>query len=60
MEKDIKHINCDVCFIEDIIEEKKNGIKENIKILEKLSSKFNESSKDIKEKYEKKMKKKKN
>ena len=46
------HANCDVCFIEDIIEEKKKGIKENIELLEELSSKFNESFKDIKLKYE--------
>ena len=48
-----KHIDCDVCYIEDILEEKKKGINENIKLLEELSSKFNESFKDIKEKYEK-------
>ena len=46
------HANCDIYLIEDIIEEKKKGIKENIKILEDISSKFNESFKDIKDKYE--------
>jgi len=48
-----KHANYDICIIKDILEEKKKGINENIKLLEELSYKFNESFKDIKEKYEK-------
>ena len=48
-----KHINCNVCYIEDILEEKKKGINKNSKLLEELSSKFNKTFKDIKEKYEK-------
>ena len=33
-----KHKDCDICFIEDIIDEKKNKLNENIKILEELSN----------------------
>ena len=42
-----QHVDCDVCYIEDIKEEKKKGINENIKLLEELSSKFNEVFNDI-------------
>ena len=37
------HTDSDVCFIKDIKEEKKNGLKENIKKLEDLSNNINES-----------------
>ena len=33
-----KHKNCDICIIEEIKEEKKNKLKENIKYLEDLSN----------------------
>ena len=49
---DGQHKDCDVCIIEDIKDEKKNKIKDNIKLLEELSSKFNESFVDIKNIYE--------
>ena len=33
-----QHINCNVCNIEDIIDEKKNNLKNNIKTLKELSN----------------------
>ena len=50
---DGQHSDCDVCYIEDIKDEKKKGLKENIKLLEELSNKLNESFDDIKKIYEK-------
>ena len=47
-----QHSECKISDIEDIKEEKKNVIKKNIKLLEDLSSKFNESFNDIKQIYE--------
>ena len=47
-----QHSECKISYIEDIKEEKKNGIKKNIKLLEELSSKFNESYNEIKKIYE--------
>ena len=41
--EDGQHSDCDICIIEDIKEEKKNRIKDNIELLEELSTKFNES-----------------
>ena len=38
-----QHKDCDVCYIEKIKDEKKNKLKENIKYLEDLQYKFNES-----------------
>ena len=38
-----QHSDCDLCFIEEIEEEKKNKLEENIKILEELSNNLNES-----------------
>ena len=43
-----QHKDCDVCYIEDIKEEKKNKLKENIKCLEELQNKFNESIESLK------------
>ena len=43
-----QHTECNICFIEDVLEEKKTVIKENIKLLEELSSKFNETFNNIK------------
>jgi len=47
-----QHSECKISYIEDIKEEKKNGIKRNIKLLEELSSKFNESFNEIKKIYD--------
>ena len=43
-----KHKDCDVCFIEDIKDEKKNKIKENIKYLKELSNKLQNSINNLK------------
>ena len=48
-----QHTDCDVCYINDIKNEKKNKLKENIKILEDLSYDINESINKIKILYEK-------
>ena len=51
-----QHKDCDVCLIEEIKEEKKNKLKENIKCLEDLENKLNENMsilKEISEKIEK-------
>ena len=45
---DGQHKDCDVCCIEKIKEEKKNKLKENIKCLEELQNKFNESMESLK------------
>ena len=47
------HKDCDVCFIEDIKEEKKNKIKSNIKYLEELSNSFKDSIDNLKLQFEK-------
>ena len=44
-----QHTNCDVCFIEEIKEEKKNKLKESIKYLEDLSINFEKSIDKLKE-----------
>ena len=46
-----KHKDCDVCIIEDIKEEKKNKIKENIKYLEELSNTVQNSIQELKNIY---------
>ena len=46
-----KHNECDVCIIEDIKEEKKNKIKENIKYLEELYNSVQDSINEIKNIY---------
>ena len=43
-----QHKDCDICIIEDIKEEKKNKLKDNIKYLEDLSNNFTDSIKEIK------------
>ena len=43
-----QHTDCKICFIEDIKDEKKNRVKEKIRLLEGLSSKFKESFDKIK------------
>ena len=47
-----QHVDCDVRYIDDIKEEKKKGIKENIKLLEELSLKFKEIFNDINKIFE--------
>ena len=47
-----QHKDCDVCYVENIKEEKKNKLKESLKILEDLENKFNEI-KPLKEIYQK-------
>ena len=47
-----QHFDCDICLIENIKEEKKNKLKENIKILEDLENKFNESMTSLKKIFE--------
>ena len=48
-----QHKDCDVCYIEDIKEEKKKELIKNIKILEDFENKFGESLKEIKEMFHK-------
>jgi len=43
-----QHNNCDICIIEDIKEEKKNKLKDNIKYLEDLSNNLDNSIKELK------------
>ena len=43
-----QHKDCDVCIIEDIKEEKKNKLKDNIKYLEDLYNNLNEAIKELK------------
>ena len=42
------HKDCEVCILENIKDEKKNKLKENIKILEELENKFNKNIKELK------------
>ena len=43
-----QHKDCDICFIENIKEEKKNKLDENIKILEDLTNNLENSIKELK------------
>ena len=43
-----QHTDCDICFIEDIKEEKKSKLKDNIKSLEELGNKLDEAIKNLK------------
>ena len=54
-----EHKDCEICFIEDIKNEKKNKLKENIKTLENLSQILEESINKLKLIIEKKIKTKK-
>ena len=47
-----QHTDCTVCFIEDIKENKKNKLSENIKCLEVLSLSFQESINEIKKLFD--------
>ena len=51
--KNGQHKDCDVCLIEDIENEKKNKLKENIKCLEELSSTFEKTINEIKKIFDK-------
>ena len=51
-EGDGQHTDCEVCIIEEIKQEKKNKLKENIKYLEDLSLNFKQSIDKLKEIYE--------
>ena len=48
-----KHRDCDIYIIKDIIEEKKNKLKENINILEELSNNIDKTIEELKILYEK-------
>ena len=48
-----QHTDCNICNIEDIYEEKKNNLENNIKSLEGLSEVFLSSLKDLNENFEK-------
>ena len=48
-----QHKDCDICSIENIKEEKKNKLNENIKILEKISVNIKQSLDSLKIIYEK-------
>ena len=48
-----QHSNCDICFIEDIKEEKKSKLKENLKSLEELSKTLEKPLVELKEIFEK-------
>ena len=48
-----QHKDCDVCIIQDIKEEKKNKLKDNIKYLENLSNNLINSIKELKELFDK-------
>ena len=54
-----QHKDCVICYIDEIKDEKKNKLKENIKILEDLENKFNESMESLKQTFQKMEKKKK-
>ena len=43
-----QHSDCEVCNIEDIMDEKRNNLKNNIKILEELSNSFKSSINKLK------------
>ena len=43
------HSDCNVCFVEDIKEEKKNQLKNNLKNLEELSKEFEKLLNELKE-----------
>ena len=50
---DGQHKDCEVCYIEDIKDEKKKKLIENIQYLEELESKFNESLNQLKDIFQK-------
>jgi len=48
-----QHTDCDVCFIEEIMDEKKNILNQNIKTLEEMSNKIEDSINKLKEIFQK-------
>ena len=48
-----QHTDCDICFLEDIKDEKKNKLHENIIYLEELSNKLEQSINNLKDVFEK-------
>ena len=48
-----QHVDCNVCFIEDIKDEKKQNLNENIKILENFSKKMDDQINNLKIIFEK-------
>ena len=48
-----QHTNCEVCKIKEIEEEKRNKLKDNIKILDNLSNNLDESINELKKIFEK-------
>ena len=48
-----QHVDCDVCIIEDIKNEKKEILEKNLKELEKISDSLQTSIKELKETFEK-------
>ena len=52
-DKNGQHTDCNVCLIKDIKDEKKNKLKENIKLLENLSNTLQSSINELKIFYEK-------
>ena len=48
-----QHKDCDICFVEDIKDEKKNKLEKNIKSLEDLYKNLDNSIKELKEVFEK-------
>ena len=49
---DGQHKDCNVCEIENIKDEKKSKLKENMKYLKDIENKFNENMKELKEFFE--------
>ena len=50
---DGQHKDCEICNIEDIIDEKKKVLKDNIKLLEELEITFNEKMNELKAIFQK-------
>ena len=48
-----KHRDCDVCLLKDILDEKKNNLKDNINLLENLSKNIEKSIKELKDTFDK-------
>ena len=48
-----KHRDCNVCVLKDILDEKKNNLKDNINLLENLSKDLDKSIKEIKITFDK-------
>ena len=52
-EKNGQHTDCDICFVKDIENDKKNKLNKNIKILEELSINLEQTINDIKKLFTK-------